>query len=63
MKHAIWLLIAILSFYGAWVVSTKKDRKKVMGLTMTHGLKIGVIVMLVVIMLLSAVSYKSISIV
>lgn len=59
MKHLLLLLIASVGIYALWVLSDKATRKSTMREVTRHGIRLGFIVIVLLLLLLAAVHLPS----
>lgn len=59
MKHLLILLVLVVLGYAAWQVADKKARKVVTNELMYHGLRLGGLVLVLVLLLAAAIYLPS----
>lgn len=61
MRHAIFIFVLVILVYFLWEVSPKPERKRATAFVKKHGLRIGLLLLCLFIMLATAVQYQSIN--
>lgn len=63
MKHLLLVLVASVGIYAAWVLSDKATRDSTMREVTRHGIRLGFIVIVLLLLLFAAVQLPSTSLV
>ena len=63
MKHLLIVLVFVVAGYAAWVLADKRERMVAMRHITRHGLRLGFILLILVLLLLAATQLPSTSII
>lgn len=55
MKHLLFLIVAVVIGYGLWTSISAKERRSAMASITRHGLRLGALILLLLLMVAAAV--------